>query len=234
MPEVYLDDGASLPVHTVFCIGRNYAAHARELDNPVPDQPVIFIKPDTALVHDGGDVVLPVASQDVHHEVELLVLLGRGGRYLAEARALECVAAYGVGIDVTARDIQQEAKRMAYPWTVGKGYDSFAPISRFIPARRVSDPQTLQISLSVNGVQVQHGLTRHMLFPVARLIARLSNVFTLQAGDVIFTGTPDGVQRFVHGDVLEASLADAAGEVLTRVRVKARDEQPAVQASMSG
>ncbi len=224
MADVYFEDGASLPAHTLFCIGRNYVAHARELDNPVPDQPVIFIKPDTTIVHDGGEIVLPGTSRDVHHEVELVVVLGRGGRYLHASGALDCVAGYGVGIDVSARDIQTEAKRKAYPWTVGKGYDTFAPLSRFVPLNRVPDPQCLQISLSVNGVQRQQGMTRDMLFPVAHLIACLSAVFTLQAGDVIFTGTPRGVQRFVHGDELEASLAVAGGEVLTRLRVRARDE----------
>lgn len=224
MPEVHFEDGSSLPAHTLFCIGRNYAAHARELDNPVPDRPVIFIKPDTAIVQDGGEIVLPAVSDDVHHEVELVVVLGSGGRYLDEAAAHACIAGYGVGIDVTARDIQNEAKSHAYPWTVGKGFDSFAPISRFISADRVADPQALQIALHVNGRQVQHGQTRDMLFPLARLIGTLSEVFTLQAGDLVFTGTPAGVARFVAGDVLEASLMEAGGIELARLRVSARDE----------
>ncbi len=226
MPTVHFEDGSSLPAHTLFCIGRNYAAHARELDNPVPDRPVIFIKPDTAIVQDGGEIVLPAASHDVHHEVELVVVLGGGGRYLDEAAALACIAGYGVGIDVTARDIQNEAKRHAYPWAVGKGFDSFAPISHFVSAGRVTDPQTLQIALHVNGRQVQHGQARAMLFPVARLIAALSEVFTLQAGDLVFTGTPAGVARFVAGDRLEASLMVADGTELTRLAVSARDEWP--------
>ena len=226
MADAILTDGARVPIHTIFCIGRNYAAHAKELDNPVPQAPVVFIKPDTTLVQSGGEVLLPQASQNVQHEVEMVVLLGSGGKHINERDALSHVAGYGVGIDVTARDIQNEAKKFAYPWTVGKGFDSFAPISEFVPAERITDPQGLQLSLTVNGNPRQQGNTDSMLFGVARLIAHLSGIFTLQCGDLIFTGTPPGVRRFEAGERLDARLSDASGKPLAELHVTASQERP--------
>ena len=226
MAEAILTDGIRMPIHTIFCIGRNYAAHAKELDNPVPQVPVVFIKPDTALVQSGGEVLLPQMSQNVQHEVEMVVLLGSGGKHIRERDALAHVAGYGVGIDVTARDIQSEAKNFAYPWAVGKGFDSFAPISEFVPAERIANPRGLQLLLTVNGDPRQEGNTDDMLFGVARLIAHLSGIFTLQCGDLIFTGTPAGVQRFETGDRLDALLSDADGRPLAELHVTASQEQP--------
>ncbi len=226
MADAILTDGTRVPIHTIFCIGRNYAAHAGELDNPVPEVPVVFIKPDTTLVQSGGEVLLPQASQNVQHEVEMVVLLGSGGKHIDSRDALRHVAGYGVGIDVTARDIQNEAKKFAYPWAVGKGFDSFAPISKFLPAERIADPRGLQLSLTVNGDPRQEGNTEDMKFGVAELIAHLSKIFTLRCGDLIFTGTPAGVQRFEAGDRLDARLSDAGGRPLAELHVTASREQP--------
>jgi len=216
-----LIDGTTLPIQTVFAIGRNYVEHARELDSPVPGEPVVFIKPTTSILQDGGTIVLPEASRDVHHEVELVVLLGAGGRHVPAADALELVAGYGVGIDVTARDLQAEAKRLGQPWTVAKGFDTFAPVSKFVPAGRVPDPHALVISLGVNGERRQWGQTRDMLFGVGALIGYLSGIFTLRAGDLIFTGTPAGVGPIRAGDRLEAVLGREGGKYLMRMRVDA-------------
>lgn len=222
MVELTLTDGTRVPVHTIFAVARNYAGHARELDNPVPESPVVFIKPDTALLADGGTIPLPAVSRDVHHEVELVALLGRGGRNIPEAQALDCVLAYGVGIDVTARDLQNRAKAQGLPWTLGKGLDGFAPLSVLVPASELPDPQDVELRLTVNGRERQHGHTGEMLFPVARLIHYLSTLFTLQRGDLVFTGTPAGVARFDDGDVLEAAMGRPGAEPLARLKVSAR------------
>jgi acylpyruvate hydrolase len=212
MANVLLEDGTAVPVHTIFCIGHNYAAHARERGTPVPESPAVFIKPDTTLVSDGGCIRLPRQSHDVHHEVEMVALLGEGlrawaGRDIPEAEALACVRGYAVGIDVTARDFQKRARERALPWAVGKGFDTFAPVGRFVDAGRVDDPQALRVWLDVNGERRQDGMTDGMTFGLAFLVHYLSGIFTLTPGDLIFTGTPAGVARFEHGDRLQAGLS---------------------------
>jgi 2-keto-4-pentenoate hydratase/2-oxohepta-3-ene-1,7-dioic acid hydratase in catechol pathway len=197
-----------LPIGNIFCIGRNYSEHAREMQQQVPEQPMVFLKPSSSIVFDNGIIELPPQSNEVHHEVELVVALGKGGKNILESQALEHVAGYGIGIDVTARDIQQRAKERSHPWTVAKGFDTFAPISRFLPADKVPDPQSLYLKLNVNSEIRQSGHTKDMIFPVATLIAYLSTVFTLRPGDLIFTGTPEGVSAIKHGDVVRATLGD--------------------------
>lgn len=222
MANARFTDASVVPIHTIFCVGRNYADHARELNNPVPAVPVIFIKPDTTIVHHGGDIRLPSMSHRVQHEVELVVLLGGGGKDISAEASLALVLGYAIGIDVTARDLQDDAKKSAQPWTVSKGFDSFAPVSDFVPARAVRDPRELTFSLEVNARQVQQGNTRDMLFDVPRLIAYLSTIFTLTPGDLIFTGTPSGVGPIEPGDHLVARLADRDGSDLVRLEVQAR------------
>ncbi len=192
----------------MLCIGRNYAAHAAEMKSAVPSEPMVFLKPSTALVGDGGQVILPAQSKDVHHEVELVVVLGKQGKNIPEAEALSYVIAYAVGLDMTARDIQGRAKAKGHPWSVAKGFDTFAPLGRCIPAHDVPDPQALTITLHVNGEERQHGSTADMIFPVAELIAYASRIFTLMPGDLIYTGTPQGVGPVQPGDVLTARVAD--------------------------
>jgi 2-keto-4-pentenoate hydratase/2-oxohepta-3-ene-1,7-dioic acid hydratase in catechol pathway len=193
-------------VRSIYGIGRNYAAHARELGNAVPDEPVVFMKPSGTLIGDGGRIVLPRQSQDVQHEVEIAVLLGRCGRNLEPTDALGMIAAYGVGIDVTARDIQSKARAAGNPWTIAKGFDTFAPVSPLVPAEQIESPQSLEFELAVNGMLRQQGRAKDMVFGFAELVAYLSTVFTLQAGDLIFTGTPEGVARIMPGDILHARL----------------------------
>ncbi|MCB1878173.1 MAG: fumarylacetoacetate hydrolase family protein [Chromatiales bacterium] len=208
MNELRLLDGSTIAARNLFCIGRNYAEHAAELHNPVPTEPVVFLKPSSALLSSGGQIRLPVWSRDVQHEVELVVLLGEGGRDISNDQALAKVAGYGVGIDVTARDIQTRAKQNGLPWTLAKGLDTFAPLSEFIPAGRIADPQALQLSLEINGQPRQRGNTADMLFPVAELIVWLSARFSLARGDLLFTGSPAGVGPIVPGDRLTARLQD--------------------------
>lgn len=196
----------SLPVGKIVCIGRNYAEHARELNNPIPDQPVIFIKPASAILADGGTIVIPTYSSDCHHEVELAVLIGTDTKNIAATEALDRVAGYGVALDLTLRDVQSRQKEKGLPWEIAKAFDTSCPLSAFVPAAQVDDPQALHISLKVNGAVRQDGNTASMMRSVAELIAAASACFTLEAGDILLTGTPSGVSRIVSGDRLEASI----------------------------
>ena len=205
MEQITLRGLSDLTAGTVYCIGRNYVAHARELGNEVPGRPLVFLKPASSITFD-GPVQLPVRSQDVHHEVELVAAVGEGGKNIPQSEALSHVAGYAVGIDLTARDIQSRAKKNGHPWSVAKGFDTFAPLSSFVPGSRIEDPQNLELSLLVNGTIRQQASTGLMIFPVAELISYLSGIFTLRAGDLIFTGTPEGVSPLSSGDHIEAKL----------------------------
>ncbi len=197
-----------LPVGKLLCIGRNYEKHAAEMRSAVPEEPMIFLKPSTAIVRSGGSVVLPTVSRDVHHEVELVVVIGRTGRNIPEREAASHVAGYTVGLDMTARDLQARAKEKGHPWSVAKGFDTFAPLGDVVPAAQVPDPSALTVRLRINGVPRQEGHTSDMIFPVARLVAYCSTIFTLEPGDLLYTGTPEGVGPVREGDVLEASIED--------------------------
>jgi 2-keto-4-pentenoate hydratase/2-oxohepta-3-ene-1,7-dioic acid hydratase in catechol pathway len=166
--------------------------------------------------------MLPWQSHDVQHEVEIVVLLNRRGRHVEPADAMGMIAAYGVGIDVTARDLQSQARAAGNPWTIAKGFDTFAPVSSLVPAEQVKSPQSLRFELEVNGEVRQTGCAVDMLFGFADLIAYLSSLFTLQAGDLIFTGTPEGVARIHAGDSLVARLLGHAAEL----RVSAETADP--------
>lgn len=190
----------------IFCIGRNYAKHAAEMNSPVPKQPMVFLKPSTALVGDGGVVALPPQSQEVHHEVELVAVIGAEGKNIPASEALNWVCGYAVGLDMTARDIQAKAKEKGHPWSVAKGFDTFAPLGEIVPAAAVTDPQHLDVTLRVNDDVRQQGSTSDMIFPVNQLVAYCSSIFTLLPGDLIYTGTPEGVGPVKTGDKLEASI----------------------------
>ncbi len=189
----------------LLCIGKNYARHAAEMKSAVLEEPVVFLKPATALVGHGGAVVLPAMSREVHHEVELVAVVGRGGKNIPEADALAHVAAYAVGLDMTARDLQLKAKQKGHPWSIAKGFDTFAPLGALAPAEAVPDPQALDLRLTINGEVRQAASTSDMVFPVATLIVYCSRVFTLEPGDLLYTGTPEGVGPVEEGDVLEAT-----------------------------
>jgi 2-keto-4-pentenoate hydratase/2-oxohepta-3-ene-1,7-dioic acid hydratase in catechol pathway len=176
------------------------------MKSEVPDEPLIFLKPPSALICSGDAVVIPTASKEVHHEVELVAVIGTGGKNVPQEEALEHVDAYAVGLDMTARDLQGQAKKGGKPWSVAKGYDTFAPLGPLEPAASIADPQDLAIRLTVNGVERQAATTRDMIFPVAELIAYCSRIFTLEPGDLIYTGTPEGVGAVAAGDELEATV----------------------------
>lgn len=208
MASISFSNGENRIVNNIFCIGRNYAKHAQELNNAVPDEPVVFLKPNSSIIHDGQDIHLPSRSSDVHHEVELVLAIGKDGSNIHEDDATSYIDGIAVGIDVTARDIQSKAKEAGKPWSIAKGFDTFAPVSSFLTPPDNIDYGNLKISLNVNKSQRQRGYTKDLLFPVPFLISYLSSIFTLQKGDLIFTGTPEGVAQINPGDELEAVLTD--------------------------
>ena len=195
-----------IPIGKIVCIGRNYVEHIRELGNQIPDQPVIFIKPASSVIPDGGTVIIPPYSTDCHHEVELAVLIGKKAKDIAPGRALDCVAGYGVALDLTLRDIQGIQKQKGLPWEIAKAFDTACPLSEFIPAEQVNDPQNLGITLSVNGTLRQDGNTGQMMRSIKDLIASASSYFTLEEGDILLTGTPSGVGKITSGDSVEARI----------------------------
>lgn len=198
--------GERLRVGKVLCVGRNYADHVLEMGAPRGRAPVLFLKPSTAILQDGGVVRLPEDAGEVHHEVELVVAIGKCGKDIPAADAPEHVLGFGVGLDLTLRDIQTEAKKRGEPWFVSKGFDGSAPVSRLAPADEVGDGSGLAITLDVNGERRQQAGTSQMLFPVAELIAQASRAVTLERGDLLFTGTPAGVGPIRPGDRLEAEI----------------------------
>ncbi len=214
---ITLPDGREVRPGKILCIGRNYAAHVAEMGDVSDAEPVVFLKPTTALVADGGEVRLPRQSDDVHHELELVAVVGTGGRYIDEADALAHVGAYAFGLDLTARDLQAEAKSKKGPWSIAKGFDTFAPLGPLTDAAEIPDPQALEIALTVDGDERQRGTTDRMVFSVARIVSFLSSVFTLEPGDLIYTGTPEGV-----GPVHDGAELRATGTGLRPLAVTAR------------
>lgn len=195
------------PVSKVVCVARNYAQHAAELNNPTTSEPTVFIKPNSSIIGEGEQVVIPAYSQQCHHEVELAVLIGKWGKHISQKQALKHVAGYGVGLDMTLRDTQQQLKDKGLPWEWAKAFDTSCPLSHFVPAREVADPQNLELKLWVNNELRQQGHTCYMLHSVAQLISYMSTAFTLKEGDVILTGTPAGVDQVHSGDRLRAEIS---------------------------
>jgi 2-keto-4-pentenoate hydratase/2-oxohepta-3-ene-1,7-dioic acid hydratase in catechol pathway len=206
-PEVQVD-GEPFQLGTMYCIGRNYAAHAREMGAPRPPAPLVFLKPPTALLPEDQPITRPSWSALLHHEIELVVLIGSDCINLGPNDAGSAIAGYGVGIDLTLRDIQDGAKQRGEPWAVAKGFRGSAPLSPFVrpdhPALRSGEPFTLH--LTVNGKTRQYGTTDQMERSVSELIAYLSSVFHLTRGDLVFTGTPAGVGALIPGDLVVAEL----------------------------
>ncbi len=199
--------GGSFPVRRVFCVGRNYAEHAREMgSDPDREPPFFFMKPADALLLHGADMPYPPASKDLHHEMELVVALGKGGADIAEADALSHVWGYAAGLDMTRRDVQNAAKKEGKPWDMGKGFDHSAPIGTLVPAANI-DPSHGLIELKVNGAVRQISDLSKMIWNVAETIAYLSRLVTLAPGDLIYTGTPENVAAVQRGDVLEGVVA---------------------------
>lgn len=208
--------GGSFPVRRIFCVGRNYAAHTREMGHdPDRELPFFFTKPADSLVTGNADMPYPSMTADLHHEMELVAALGSGGADIAEADALGHVWGYAAGLDMTRRDLQGEAKKLGRPWDMGKGFDHSAPIGELVPADGVN-PGRGRIELKVNGTVRQHSDLGLLIWSVPETIAYLSRLVRLEAGDLIFTGTPEGVAACVRGDVLEG-MVEGVGTVRTRI-----------------
>lgn len=190
----------------IICIGRNYSDHAKELNNDVPSEPVIFLKPQTALLQKGKDFYHPDFSKEIHYECELVVKINRNGKYIQEKFAPKYYHEVTVGIDFTARDLQQKQKEKGLPWEIAKAFDNSAVVGSFIPLTAEMPIDQLNFNLALNGEKVQHGCTSDMIFNVNKIIAYVSQFFTLNTGDLIFTGTPKGVGAIRTGDQLEGFL----------------------------
>jgi len=201
----------------IICIGRNYVAHARELNNDVPTKPVFFLKPDSALVIDNRPFFYPDFSTNVHHELEVVIRIDRLGRSIEEKFAGRYFSEIGLGVDFTARDLQDEQKQKGLPWEIAKGFDYSAPVSGFFPVSRYKDIHNLSFHLDLNGKTVQEGSTSLMIFSFEKIIAYVSRFMTLKTGDLIYTGTPAGVGPVAVNDRLEAYLE---GEKLMDFPVK--------------
>jgi acylpyruvate hydrolase len=190
----------------IIAIGRNYAEHAKELNNPVPSIPVIFMKPDTALLKDNKPFYHPDFSQDIHHEIELVLKVSKEGKHISEKFASNYFEEIALGIDFTARDIQSRHKEKGLPWELAKAFDNSAPVSNFLPKAQFADIYNLDFKLNVNGEARQQGNTKDLLFSFESIIAFVSQYITLKKGDLIFTGTPQGVAKVNVGDRLEGYL----------------------------
>jgi fumarylpyruvate hydrolase len=200
-------EAAGFPVGRIYCVGRNYAAHAREMgSDPARDPPFFFAKFPDAVAPDGAVIPYPPATRELHHEVELVVALGASGFDVAAADADSLIFGYAVGLDLTRRDLQAEAKKHGRPWSTGKNFPHSAPIGAIARAEQVHGLDAASITLTVNGVERQSGRISDMIWSVPETIAALSKLYRLQPGDLIFTGTPEGVGPVVEGDVLAAAV----------------------------
>jgi fumarylpyruvate hydrolase len=205
------------PVHRIYCVGRNYAEHAKDMGHdPNREAPFFFQKNPDSLIPGGGDFPYPAKSADVHHEFEMVVALGRGGTDIPVDRALDCVYGYAVGFDMTRRDLQAEAKKLGRPWEVGKAFESAAPCSEIVPAAAIGHPAKGAVWLKVNGELRQQGDLTQLIWGVPEMISYLSGLFALRPGDLIFSGTPAGVGPVKRGDLLQGGV-DGIGEITVRV-----------------
>lgn len=213
-----IPDFPDLTYGSLFCIGRNYVDHIKEMKSKQTSDPVVFLKPRNSIIHSDGSVIIPEATSDVHHEAELVLLIGKITRNCPPEEALASVLAFGIGIDFTARDLQSQAKKDGLPWSLAKGFDSFAPVGNLIPYTDSEDLNNIAISLHVNGERRQHDSTSLMIFNSADIISYLSHQFTLTPGDLIFTGTPKGVSSVNPDDSIIAALGDNLSTVTIDVK----------------
>lgn len=207
MPYYTFQDSASrVRIGKIICLARTYKEHAREMNTVVTEDPLLFLKPTSSVIFNHETIIIPKRSQCLHHEVELGIILGKKGKHITEVNARQYILGYLVALDITARDIQAVAKKNGWPWAIAKGFDTFAPISDAVTKEKVSHPQNLNLMLRINGVIKQCANTDQMMYSVERIISFISEIMTLERGDLILTGTPEGVGEIKEGDVLEAQL----------------------------
>ena len=210
-----VDHTAQFPVHRIYCVGRNYEEHAKEMGGTGREAPFFFMKPADALLYAApgttAQMPYPTLTANLHHEIELVVAIGTGGRHIAAADAHKHIFGYAVGLDMTRRDLQNDMKKQGRPWSIAKGFDHSAPIGSITPAAQVPDIHQAAITLSVNGASRQSSTVAHLIWNIAETIEQLSNAWELKAGDLIFTGTPAGVGAVVAGDVMHGDVAGLSG-----------------------
>ena len=217
VPAVPVAGGGSFPVRRIFCVGRNYAEHVREMGgDPTREAPFFFTKPADAVLTGGAGMPYPPRTSDLHHEMELVAAIGNGGSDIRPGEALRHVYGYAAGLDMTRRDLQNEAKKAGRPWDMSKGFDFSAPIGEIVPASRIGHPARGSIELKVNGKTRQSSDLNRMIWSVAETVAYLSGLVRLAPGDLIFTGTPEGVAAVSRGDLLEGVI-ESVGSVRTRI-----------------
>jgi len=197
-----------LSIGKLVCLARSYKKHAKEMKSEIPKEPVIFLKPASSVIFNGDTIKIPKMSKSIHHEVELGVVIGKKCKNISKKDAMDYILGYLVALDITARDIQSEMKKRGWPWTIAKSFDTFAPISEVVLKKDIKSPQNLEISLMVNGKQRQKSNTSFMIFSIEEIIEYISKIMTLEPGDLILTGTPEGVSEIKKGDILEAKLGD--------------------------
>ncbi len=190
------------------CLARTYKKHAEEMNSNITKDPLLFLKPSTSIIFNEDSIIIPNRSKCIHHEVELGVVISKKCKNISRKFALDYVLGYLIGLDITARDIQSEAKKNGWPWTISKGFDTFAPISEVVLKNEVKNPNNIDISLKVNGEIKQKSNTRNMIYSVESIIEFISKIMTLEKGDLIMTGTPEGVNEIFDGDIIEAKLDD--------------------------
>jgi len=201
----------------IVCVGRNYSEHAKELGNEVPEKPVLFLKPASALIYSGGDIIHPDYGNELHHEVELVLLIGETVKNANKAQSERAIIGYGVGLDMTLRDVQDVLKKKGHPWTLAKCFDTSAVISDFVLKKDYQLKLDEKLELKVNGVIKQSDNIKSLIFNPAEIVEYISSVMILEKGDLIFTGTPAGVSKINRGDKLEAKLGEIAELVCTVV-----------------
>jgi 2-keto-4-pentenoate hydratase/2-oxohepta-3-ene-1,7-dioic acid hydratase in catechol pathway len=199
-------------VHNIFCVGQNYTEHIKEFNSTcIPEKPVIFSKPDTAVISGGETISIPSVNGEkisdcLHYETEMVVAIGKDGYNIPEENAKDYIFGYAVGLDMTLRDVQSELKKKGLPWTVAKGFITSAPVSKILPSENMHNPMNTDIELYLNNSRIQFSNTSLMIFNIYKLIAYISSIFSISKGDLIFTGTPEGVGKVIKGDLLKAKL----------------------------
>ncbi len=188
------------------CLARSYREHAEEMHVTITENPLIFLKPASSVIFSGESIIVPTISKCLHHEVELGVIINKNCKNVEQKEALDFILGYCVALDITARDIQDVAKKFGWPWTIAKGFDTFTPISEVVLKEKIPDPNNLDLSLKVNGKLKQCSNTKFMIYSIEKIIEFISGIMTLEEGDLILTGTPEGVGNIVKGDILEANL----------------------------
>jgi len=223
MTDYKFKDGSrkNISIGKLVCLAGTYKKHAEEMNVNVTRDPILFLKPASSVIFNSESIIFPEISKCLHHEVELGIVIGKKCRNVSQGEALNHVLGYLIALDITARDIQTEAKKNGWPWGIAKGFDTFSPISEIVLKEDLPNPNNINISLKINGKIKQKSNTKHMIYNIQRIIEFISNIMTLEKGDLIMTGTPEGVGEIVPGDVLEAEIKDIC---FLKVDVKNQDE----------